>query len=658
MIDVAAPPVPLIHSAAQGFRPTTHVDSWGWINTFGRTPEGMPFDGERIPYAEGVCEAWDDPETREVVLMWGTRLGKTVTALQLMLKCVASAPRPGLFATSTQTLSKRTVRNKIYPALHACPRTRDQLPIFRNWTVEEIRLASSPWYVAWSGSPTQLADLSAYYGWANEIDKWTFNEAAGGETGEGDPLDQFLQRFKEFWNYKVIFECSPTTKAKSRIEKKFLASDQRRYHVPCPHCGEFQLLRLGQKNQAGGIRFDKLQSGATDPSVARQTARYECEHCEGAIYDQHRRRMVMAGQWLAKGQSIDSSGIVHGESERDKRIAGFQLSSLYSLQMTWGDIAGSFVEAKASGTQSLRMFINGTLGETWEPHRSKTSPEQVGARLSVKTKRGIVPEWATYLFGGIDQQEDNLVYMVLAVGPDERDHVVTHGECEDYDELASLVLNQTFDHEDGGDPMPVALSLLDSGFRTRKTYEFCRDMKSQGVNVWPCKGANSDCGGEAYQRKVIGISEGKTARTKRALIRSGRGLVRIRVNPFYYEPQIQSQLDFLHPGEPGSLSLHSECRDDTDFLQQMCNGAESKEPSKIDPDRHLWVKRLDKEPNDYRDTKKYARCAADVYFASNRKASINERYAVQAAEPVARKEAPARREQGRFRNLRSRGGGE
>ena len=31
---------------------------------------------------------------------------------------------------------------------------------------------------------------------------------------------------------------TPTVKGLSRIEREYLESDQRRYFVPCPHCGE------------------------------------------------------------------------------------------------------------------------------------------------------------------------------------------------------------------------------------------------------------------------------------------------------------------------------------------------------------------------------------------------------------------------------------
>lgn len=616
MICEVSPLQSFIAELTPALTPRSPSGSWEWICEHGRMPNGRQFDGDKIPWCRGVCEAWDDPETREIDLQWGTRLGKTTIGLQLMAFVAANKPMPGLFASSTQKLAQRTVRNKIYKVLESIEDTRVQLPEPRWRSVEEIRLRNSIWAVAWSGSDTQLADLSAFYGYANEIDKWSLNEKLGGDAGEGDPLAQFEERFKEFQNAKILFECSPSTKRHSRIEKKLLASNNCRYWVPCPNCGGYQVLKLGDGSENGGIRFDRAADGSVDPAIARTTARYVCEHCRYEIYDDQRHRMMRAGQWAPEGCGVDKLGRVVGTPRRNARRWGGQLSSLYSLQLRWGDVAEEFVHAMGSQGK-LRMFVNGWLSETWEPHKSKSEPEEVGERLTVGTPRGVIPEWATWLFAGVDAQEDHYVFSVLAVGPGEREHLVDHGTCATIDEVESLVIKREFEHEDGGEPLRPALTLIDSGFRTKEIYAFCQRFRGTPYKVQPCKGSNTDCAGEAFERKVIGVNEGQSIRTKKHLLRAGRGLFRYRVNPYYYEPIIQEQLDDRMPGEQGSFTLHVECRGDLDLLRQLCNGAESSEPSKTDPNRHLWVKRWENEANDDRDAKKYARCAADVRFKSN-----------------------------------------
>lgn len=607
--------------------------AWDWIREHGRMPDGKPFDGERVPWCRGVCDAWDDPETRQIALQWGTRLGKTTIAMQLMAMAACTKPRSGLFATSTQSLARRTVMGKIYPLLAAIDGTRAQLPHERWWTATEIRLASSFWHVAWSGSETQLADLSAFYGWANEIDKWSMNQRQEGEAGEGDSLDQFEERFKEFQNAKLLFECSPTTASKSRIEAKLKLSNDCRYWVPCPRCGAFQVLRLGSENPAaGGLLFDKHADGSLDAALARTTARYKCAHCPYEIGDELRHRMMNRGVWAPAGCGVDKRGRVTGTPHRSARIWGGQLSSLYSLQLRWGDVAERFVGDVRRN--QLRVFVNGWLAETWQPYKSKNEPEDIGRRLATELPPSVIPAWATWLFAAFDVQGDHYVYWVVACDALEREHLVKHGTCETLEE-ARDVITAKYEREDGGAPQWPAVTAMDSGFRTEAVYKFCQTFRGTPHRVVPVKGANTDCAGEPYEVKQIGMNEGKSARTKKALIRAGRGLTRIRISPYYYEPITQRQLDELSPGDPGALSLNAEAAEDFDLLSQLCNGAEAAEPSKMDPDRHLWIKPRDGDPNDMRDAKKYARCMMDWHFKRNWKRA-------EKMQPVCGAAAPAR----------------
>ena len=596
-------------------RPRPVVRSWNWICEHGRMPTGTPFDGDRIPWSSGVCDAYDDPLTRSVTMMWGTRLGKTITALQLMACMMANAPMKGLFSQSTQSLAKRTVNERIYPMLEAIDATAQQLPPenLRAWN--RIALAHSSWNVTWSGSATQLADIDAYYGHAGEIDKWSYNEVLGGEGGEGDALDQWEERFKENPDHKKIFECSPSTKHRSRIYKKLLASNNCRYWVPCLHCKKHQILKFGGKEarSSGGLVWDKPSDGASNPELALSTARYVCEHCRKEIYDEHRFTMMRSGRWAAEGCRVDRRGRVIGTPLRSSRHWGGQLSSLYSLQMRWGDMAEKFVKS-VGNPRSLQMYVNGWLADVWEPYRSKSEPDEVGERLVTDVPKGTIPGWATWVFAGCDVQEECLVYVVIAVGADERVAIIDDGVVDTWTELEKECITRKFDHADGGSPLSPALTLIDCGHRTKEVYDFCQRFKGSGVMVMPCKGSNNDCNGEPYQKIVVGDGTKSGSKAMKRMALAARGLVRIRVNPFHYEPLIQQQLDRVLPGERGSLELAAGFDEDDNFLHQICNAAISDMPSKSSPDRHLWVKRWPDLENDKRDCYKYARCAADLKF--------------------------------------------
>lgn len=618
MICEVQQPAFLVPGVLAALRPRAKVRAWDWICKYGRMPSGTPFDGDRIPWSKGVCDAYDDPNTRSVTLMWGTRLGKTITALQLMACMMATNPMKGLFSQSTQSLVKRTVNERIYPMLEAIDATREQLPPenLRAWT--RIALSNSSWNVTWSGSATQLADIDAFYGHAGEVDKWSFNEVLGGEGGEGDALDQWEERFKENPDHKKLFECSPTTKKKSRIYKKLLASNNCRFFVPCKKCQRRQVLKFGGKDvlETGGLLFDKLPDGRLDAGLARETARYVCQYCKQEIYDEDRFAMMRAGVWAPEGCFVDKRGRVQGNPVRSSRHWGGQLSSLYSLQMCWGDLAEKFVNS-VGNPRSLQMFVNGWLAEVWDTARSQSEPEEVATRLATTVPRGIIPAWATWLFAAVDVQHDRFVFVVVACGPEEQIAIVDHGEVDTLAEIKASVIEKEFPHQDGGPPLSPAVVGIDCGFKTRDVYAFCQEYRKTAKIVVPVKGANTDCGGEPYEAVVIGLKEATNSRTKKVMRLAGRGLTRIRVSPFYYEPIIQQQLEEIPQGDFGSLSLNEQAANDADLVRQLCNAEESPEPSKMDPDRHLWVKRWENEPNDLRDALKYARCLMDWHFKRN-----------------------------------------
>jgi len=622
-------------ASIRNFIPRPKVRAWEWVCANGRTPSGEQFAGDLMPWAQGVCDAWDSRQFRKVILMWGTRLGKTMIGMQLMACAMETNPMPGIFGTAGEKLATRTMRNKIYPMLERVKGTRQQLlpPHLRN--IRELRLRDSTWAVVWSGSPMMLADWSARYGYGNEIDKWDVKKSSDGEASEGDTLSQFEERLKEWPDRKLLLECSPSLKGKSRVEREYLASNRCKYHVPCPHCGEFQALRLGGEGPGGGLKFDRDENGKTDAEIARKTARYECDHCSGIIEDQHRWAMMKLGKWCPAGCRVSKSGEIVGTPDRDGEIWGGQLSSLYSLQLRWGDIAAAFVSA-IGHSRKLQMFVNGWLAETWEPYRSKTEPEEVGERLTTETPRGVIPLAATWRFDAVDVQESHFVWVITACGPGERVYLIDWGMADTWEEVEAATINREIPHEDGKGALKACLTLIDSGDgnRTKEVYAKCRQHSRPDRLVIPCKGANNNCNGEAYQMVTIGDGTKSGTRLMKRRALQTRGVILARVNPFFWEPVIQQWLDEKNPGEEESLSLPFGANDDDELLEQICNGAQSHEPSKLDPDKLLWVKRWDDKANDFRDCLKYARCGMEMKFRSNWKLSETRQGSVAVAAPV------------------------
>ncbi len=577
---------------------------------------GRAFDVDAYPHIAapgGPADAFDDPRVRSIWLQWASRLGKTAWAQACLLYQAACDPCPILFGTSTESLAVRSVSTKLYSMIGQCPELRDQLRPVNRRQQTRIDLRDCRIYVAWSGSTTTLADLAARLLHANEIDKW--DQSA---SDEGDSLKLFLERAKDIPNRKVICESTPSIKGRSRVERGLLASTNCRYWVPCPHCQGYQVLRLDQ------IKWDHLDNGKSDPALAAKTARYECAHCGQVIRDEHRTKMMRRGVWAPEGCGVDSAkaaaAVEHwsgarggdgaclmkggwgkadwitGQPLRDGTEAGYQLSSLYALTLSWGDIAKEFVDSKGN-PRTLQNFFNSWLGETWEIIRQQQTWEQLGQRLAAGYPIGRVPAEAVFCTVGVDKQVDHYVYVCTAWGQEQRGYVIDYGTAPGLDAVWEAAIGRVFPYVDHGELRPV-LALIDSGYDPEEIYRFCLERRVPGLLMLPCKGGLQ--GDAAYELR----QPGKGALAKDPIL---------HVNDAYYQPILQRAFNALRPGDAGSISVPADSASDEDLLTQFLNEAPVSRIDARKQDQLQWQRVHEHIPNDFRDGLKYSAAAADLY---------------------------------------------
>lgn len=580
--------------AIRFLRPHARVASREWLPKFVTMPKGtetsgMPFSLAAFPHVDGVLDAFDDPRIRRISLQWGSRLGKTTACLSLMAKVAGTNPRNMMFASSTKDAAGRVIGSRLYPILSSTEGVRQQLPPEARRSKLHVKLESCQVFVGWSGSETSLADVGAYFGCANEIDKW--DQSA---SDEGDALKLFVNRFKGFPDHKIIFESTPTIKGRSRIEKLMREANQHRRHVPCPHCGEFQILRKGDEGTPGGFRWERDSRGNSDAEIAFQTAWYECEKCQGKIENHHRVQMLRRGVWVPEGCSIDAAGEIHGLAHKQGSDAvGFgPLASWYALTETWGNFARLWIQAQKR-PRDLQDVVNGYMGETWEVRKSKSTPEKVGERLVTTTRRGVVPAWGRFLTVTIDRQAADggfVKWVVLAHGDQEQVYVVDYGMTIRLEDTWDSVIRATFQHEDGGNGMTAVAAAVDSGWDAKNTYDFCNSHPG----MLACKGSSTDMQGKPY--RLTTLMEDKHV---------NGGQVLFHVNTDFWETDLQSRIDEKLPGEPGSLSLAAGTQHDFEFLVELCNATLGEKTDTRGNAKLLWVKKDDNAPNDFRDAIRY-----------------------------------------------------
>lgn len=590
--------------ATRYLRPHERIASREWLPKHivmpkGTETAGMPFSLAAFPHVDGVLSAFDDSKVRQIVLQWASRLGKTTTCLSLMAKIAGTNPRNMMFAGPTKDAAGRVIGSRLYPILASTEGVRQQLPPEARRSKLHVKLESCQIFIGWSGSETSLADVGAFFGHASEIDKWDDSASK-----EGDSLKLFVNRFKGFPDHKIIFESTPTIKSRSRIEKKMTESNQHRRYVPCPHCGEYQVLVKGTTDSPGGFRWEHDSRGNSDPDVALATAYYECQHCQGKIENHHRTVMLRAGVWVPNGCQIDSNGTITGTAHKaGSDIVGFgPLASWYALTETWGNFARLWIQAQKR-PRDLQDVVNSYMGETWEAKRSKSTPERVGERLKTVIQRRTLPEWARLVTVTIDQQAADggfRVWVVMAHGLNRAAHVVDYGYTTTLDEIWDAHIRNPYQHADGGNPMMPHAAAADSGWDTKRTYDFCNNH----AGMLAIKGSSTDLSGQPY--KIATVERGDN---------TGQQL--LTVNTDFWETDLQARLDERLPGDAESLSLFAGADGDLDLLQQLCNATLADKVDQRGNAKLAWIKKEETHPNDLRDAVRYGLALAYAFVEQN-----------------------------------------
>ena len=302
--------------------------------------EAGPWRTSRTPYLQELMDALSPRHpAQRVVFMKGSQLGASESGCNWIGYVIHHAPGPMLAVQPSVELAKRFSQQRIDPLIEESTSLRAKVAPARSRdsgnTVLSKEFPGGILVMTGANSAVGLRSMPVRYLFLDEVDAYPPSA-----DDEGDPVTLAEARTRTFsWRRKVFLASTPTIKGLSRIEREYEASDQRRFFVPCPHCGHPQHLMFER------LRWDKGQP---------ETAAYVCEHCERPIAEHHKTQMLSMGEWRPTATPVDPLAI------------GFHLSSLYSPVgwLSWERIAREW-EACQSSDEARRSFVNTVLGETW-----------------------------------------------------------------------------------------------------------------------------------------------------------------------------------------------------------------------------------------------------------------------------------------------------
>ncbi|QLH39511.1 MAG: phage terminase large subunit family protein [Defluviicoccus sp.] len=461
----------LLHAWRDGLTPDPDLTVSAWADRHRMlSPRGAneagPWRTSRTPYLQELMDALSPRHpAQRVVFMKGSQLGASESGCNWIGFVIHHAPGPMLAVQPSVELAKRFSQQRIDPLIEESPALREKVAPARardsGNTVLSKEFPGGILVMTGANSAVGLRSMPVRYLFLDEVDAYPPSA-----DDEGDPVALAEARTRTFsWRRKVFLASTPTIKGLLRIEREFEASDQRRYFVPCPHCGQDQWLKFAR------LRWETGQP---------ETAAYVCEGCEQPIAEHHKTRMLAAGEWRPTATPADPLSI------------GFHLSSLYSPVgwLSWERIARDW-EACQSSDEAKRSFINTVLGETW----AETGEAPDWLRLYERREdfvRGTVPPGGLFLTAGADVQKDRIEISVWAWGRGLESWLVDHlvieggpGEAATWAQVSTL-LGETWPHVSG-----VRLGLarlgIDTGYEAPAVYAWAR--RQGWGQVLPVKGA-------------------------------------------------------------------------------------------------------------------------------------------------------------------------
>lgn len=424
-----------------------------WADRYRKlSPESSSEPGQwrtdRAPYQREIMNAVNDPGVETVVVMSSAQVGKTEILNNIIGYFIDYDPSPILLMMPTLDLAQSYSKDRLAPMIRDTPALRRKVkdPKSRDSdnTLLHKKFPGGHITLVGANSPSGLSSRPIRIVLADEVDRFPFSSGS-----EGDPLSLAAKRTKTFWNRKKVYVSTPTIKDASRIEAEYEDSTMEQWCLPCPSCGHYQPLAWAQ------IRFE---------DVTMECVKCKERHTEFEWKEQE-------GKWIPR------------KEHPNKR--GFHLNALASPWERWENIIADFKEAKAKGPEVMKVWVNTTLGETWEDHSDNTDEETLLKRR--ERYNAELPDGVLVLTAGVDVQDDRLEVEVVGWGVGKEswgiEYKIFYGDPGQ--EVVWYQLDEYLSKEfsfANGEKLGISCTCVDTGGHfTTEAYKFCKPREHRRI---------------------------------------------------------------------------------------------------------------------------------------------------------------------------------
>lgn len=376
----------------------------------------------------------------EVWMMFDIQSGKTECALNIVGYVMDHNPGPVMVCLPGENGAKAWIAQKLNPMLETSPAIQRALTSAASRDSANQRdfkdFAGGQLFLEHAGSPQRLKSKSVRTLIVDETDGF----ASALNSGD-DPISLLEGRTSAFpGTFKRLYIGTPEIQGLSRLEKGYEKSDQRSYHVPCPHCGHFQSLKWE------GLHWPPDAS----------TCWYTCCECGAVIDEHHKPQMLAAGHWVPKYP--------------ERKIRGYRRNCMYhslGLGPRWLEFVHMWREAQGDPAK-LKTFINDRLAQPWEDPAMRAVKHNLVADRAEPYKLRLAPAGVLAITAGVDTQDNRLAAQIIGWGRNlaswTLDYIELPGDPAEDDVWVALtdLLNRPIEHVAGG-LLPIEATAIDAG---------------------------------------------------------------------------------------------------------------------------------------------------------------------------------------------------
>jgi phage terminase large subunit GpA-like protein len=506
---------------------------------------GGPWSADETPYMPDPMDKLASRKHEAVVFVGPARTGKTAgLLLGWMAHNVVNDPGDMLFMQMSKDKAREFSKTDVDRAMDNSPRVaamKSTRPIDSN--TFDTMFRHGMWLrIAWptvsnvSGSTYRFVAIT-------DIDRI---ENAENVDGEGPLFDLARKRTTTFLSRGMcLVESSPGVemvdpnwKPSSKHEAPpvkgvlgiYNRSDRHRWYWQCPDCDDWfeAAPGIGLFNLPSDTELlETVRTADIGALAAEYGSRIVCPCCGVLIPAKAKVGLNARGRWLAEGQTIDSSGTVHG-LPMQASIAGYWLGGVAAAYQSWKSLIERYLQglkdyALTGSEETLKATINTDQGMPYISRHlveSRNANSNPADRTEGGLQQYVCPPETRCVIVAVDVQGgvgSRFIVQAHAIGPHMEQWLIDRREIrrsfrpgmgeefaqidpaahpEDWDVLTEKILRATYRTSIEGKEIRVKALIVDSGGEdgvTANAYAWFRRIKKAGyaTRVRLYKGASS-----------------------------------------------------------------------------------------------------------------------------------------------------------------------